>query len=83
MSLLTGEPRAADVIATEETEVLQIKKEALKPIIEDNPALVESFSEMIQERRELLKVETDAAISQSENDKLGMLSSIKKFFGLK
>lgn len=83
MSLLTGEPRTANVIATEETEVLQIDKEALKPIIEDNPALVESFSEMIQERRELLKVETDAAANQSEDDKLGMLSSIKRFFGLR
>ena len=38
MSLLTGEPRSANVIAEEESEVLRIDKNGLKPIFEGNPA---------------------------------------------
>ncbi len=83
MSLLTGEPRSANVIADEETEVLQIKKDGLKPILEDNPALVEAISEMIHERKEILKVQIDEVKISTEKDRLGLLSSIKKFFGLR
>ena len=55
MSLLTGQPRSATVIAEEETEVLQIKKRALKPIFETNPSLVADVCKIIEQRRELLK----------------------------
>jgi signal-transduction protein with cAMP-binding, CBS, and nucleotidyltransferase domain len=58
MSLLTGEPRSASVIAEEETDVLQIKKDALKPIFENNPTLVQAICELIEERREVLVAET-------------------------
>lgn len=83
MSLLTGEPRSANVVAAEETEVLQIRKEALKPIIEDNPALVEAISELIQERKQLLKTKSDETADVVGKDNTGVLSSIKKFFGIK
>jgi small-conductance mechanosensitive channel len=83
MSLLTGEPRSADVVAAEETEVLQIRKEALKPILEDNPTLVESISDMVHERKESLKVHKDRKTDFTDSDPSGMLSSIKRFFGLK
>jgi hypothetical protein len=83
MSLLTGEPRSANVIAGEETEVLQISKEALKPIFEDNPVLVESISELIAERRELLNSHSSEATDGGEKDGPGMLYSIKRFFGLR
>jgi CRP-like cAMP-binding protein len=53
MSLLTGQPRSANVVAEEETEVLQIKKNALKPIFETNPDLVKLICEIVEQRREL------------------------------
>jgi small-conductance mechanosensitive channel len=82
MSLLTGQPRSATVIAEEETEVLQIKKKSLKPIFETNPDLVKSICEIIEERRELLKTqEHHVAMSQTDKEK-GVFSSIRKFFGL-
>ena len=83
MSLLTGEPRAANVIAEEETEVLQIKKEALKPIFEDNPALVESISELIAERKHLLQSHRSESDGGTAKDSSGVLSSIRRFFGLR
>ena len=82
MSLLTGEPRSANVIAKEETEVLQIKKDALKPIFEDNPALVESISELVAERKEGLQSHSLEAESKVEKDSVGVVRSIRRFFGL-
>jgi CRP-like cAMP-binding protein len=82
MSLLTGQPRSATVIAEEETEVLQIKKKALKPIFETNPGLVKAIGEIVEERRKLLETHEQDAAEQHINKEKGVLISIKKFFGL-
>ncbi len=83
MSLLTGEPRTASVIAEEETEVLQIKKEALKPILENNPDLVQTICELIEERREMLVAQDQIDFEQSMHPAKGVMGSIKNFFGLR
>lgn len=83
MSLLTGEPRTANVIAEVETEVLRIKKEALQPIFENNPILVQSICELIEERRQLLTAEADAAVEEELASQKGVLKSIRNFFGLR
>lgn len=82
MSLLTGQPRTATVVAVGETEVLQIRKAAIKPIFEANPQLVSAMSEIIEERREALKqVEESTQIIHPEPSH-GLINSIRKFFGL-
>jgi small-conductance mechanosensitive channel len=83
MSLLTGEPRTATVVAVEETEVLQIRKEAMKPIFEANPELVKAVSEMVEERREVLRSLAEKAAETEQRMEKGMIRSIKRFFGLK
>lgn len=85
MSLLTGEPRTATVIATEESEVLRIDKEGLKPIFESNPTLVSAVSELVEERRELLRVQAEAAAKEEDEmrTKKGVMRSIRGFFGLR
>ena len=55
MSLLTGQPRTADIVALAETEVIQIRRSALKPILEQNPLLVQSITDIIAERKEMLQ----------------------------
>ena len=85
MGLFTGEPRAATVVAKGETEVLQIKKETLKPVFENNPYLVKSLSEIIEERRALIR-EDEAKDEKTgkprrKNEK-SVFRSIKGFFGL-
>ena len=82
MSLLTGQPRSANVVAVEETEVLQIKKKALKPIFETNPALVEAICTIIETRRELLKVKEAAAPEPTDEKDTNVFHSIRQFFGL-
>ena len=81
MGLFTGEPRSATVVAAEETEVLEIKHTAVKPLFKKNPDLMEALSETIAERRALLTTanqETKEVAAVKE----GIFVSIKKFFGL-
>ena len=80
MALFTGEPRTANVVATEETEVLEIGHLALKRLFESNPDLVESLSHIIEERRAGL---TATAARQSLGDEpVSLLTSIRRFFGI-
>ena len=82
MSLLTGQPRSANVIAEEETEVLQIKKTALKPLFEENPGLMKSICEIVEERQHLLTSTVPDERDITLEPEKGVLTSIKKFFGL-
>jgi small-conductance mechanosensitive channel/CRP-like cAMP-binding protein len=82
MSLLTGEPRTANVVADDETEVLQIRKAAIKPIFEANPELLSSVSEIVEERRQLLQANMEASMPKIEVEESGLLGSIKRFFGM-
>ena len=83
MSLLTGEPRTATVVAKSETEVVQINKTGLKPIFEANPELVRSVSQMIEERRAIL-IEADTPEEKTKKTPgKTVLGSIRKFFGIR
>jgi small-conductance mechanosensitive channel len=81
MALFTGEPRTANVVALEETEVLEIGHAAMKQVFDTNPDLVESLCFIITERRQGLAPATDASTPQSD-ESAGILSSIKRFFGI-
>jgi CRP-like cAMP-binding protein len=82
MSLLTGQPRTATVIAEQETEVIQIKKSAIKPLFETNPDLMKSICDLIEERRALL-VQAEEEEEQTMESSAGVLTSLKKFFGFR
>jgi small-conductance mechanosensitive channel/CRP-like cAMP-binding protein len=81
MALFTGEPRTANVVAVEETEVLEIGHGAMKKVFDSNPDLVESLSFIMAERRAGLVQQTDSA-SSSVDESAGILSAIKRFFGI-
>jgi small-conductance mechanosensitive channel/CRP-like cAMP-binding protein len=81
MALFTGEPRTANIVAIEETEVLEIGHAAMKQVFDTNPDLVESLSHIIAERRQGLAASEDLAPSD-EDESAGILKSIKRFFGL-
>lgn len=83
MSLLTGEPRTATVVADEETDVLQIRKAAVKPLFEANPELLSAISEIVEERRSLLVSNEVETTDIKESEETGVLSSIRRFFGLR
>jgi small-conductance mechanosensitive channel/CRP-like cAMP-binding protein len=81
MALLTGQPRAANVVATEETEVLEIGHDALKGLFDANPDLVESLSHTVVERR--AGIEASRAPGQIEEEERSLFASIVNFFGLR
>lgn len=81
MALFTGEPRTANVVAKEETEVLEIGHQAIKRLFDTNPALVEALSRTIAERRAGLKAKQDDT-EMIKKESAGVLASIKSFFGL-
>ncbi len=83
MSLLTGQPRTASVIAIVETEVLQIRKNSLKPILESNPLLVQAMTDMIDERQQVLNALNEEETAAVQERKQGVMRSIRKFFGLR
>jgi len=81
MALFTGEPRTANVVALEETEVFEIGHAAMKRVFDTNPDLVESLSHIIAERRQGLIASEDPSV-RNEDSSAGILSSIRRFFGL-
>ncbi|MEZ5425435.1 MAG: mechanosensitive ion channel family protein [Pyrinomonadaceae bacterium] len=83
MGLFTGEERTADVIAEVETQVLEIKHNHLKPILEKNPELVKGFSDIIEERRSQLDKQQTRTKTRKKSSDNGVVNSIRKFFGLK
>jgi small-conductance mechanosensitive channel len=82
MSLLTGEKRTATVVAADETEVLRIEKKAMKLILESNPDLVQSISDIMDERRMGLVSASKPTHDVSVGKSKGVLQSIREFFSL-
>jgi small-conductance mechanosensitive channel/CRP-like cAMP-binding protein len=80
MALFKREPRTANVIALEETEVLEIGYEAMKHLFNTNPDLVESLSRIIAERQIGLRQKAEDETEQ-EKESEGIIATIKKIFG--
>jgi small-conductance mechanosensitive channel/CRP-like cAMP-binding protein len=80
MALFTGEPRTANVVATEETEVLEIGHQAMKTLFDSNPDLVEALSHIIEERRAGLSA--TASRQSLAEEPVRLITSIRRFFGL-
>lgn len=84
MSLMTGEARAADIATSEETSVLVIDREALVPLLERHPELVEHLSRVLAERRARLAELAMAGLEvprDSKHDELELVGRIRRFFG--
>jgi CRP-like cAMP-binding protein len=88
MSLLTGAPRSATVRALEDTELLVLDREALRPFLVSDPAAAERLSETLAKRQgqhqEAVEVAATAAEAASATgDAHGfLLARIRRFFGL-
>ena len=82
MALFTGEPRTANVVALEETEVLEIGHAAMKRVFDTNPDLVESLSHIMADRRQGLERQAgDETDIRAES--AGLLTAIRRFFGMR
>mgnify|MGYP003436076590 CR=1 FL=1 len=65
-----------------ETEVMQIRRSSLKPVLEANPLLAQAITDIVTERRLELDESLDHDSTDQAEVKKGMLRSIRKLFGL-
>ncbi|MBK9375011.1 MAG: mechanosensitive ion channel family protein [Holophagales bacterium] len=84
MSLLTGEPRSASVVALGEVEVVVVEKDAFSTLLHDDGHLARALSEALEERsRSQSRVEAPAAGAVGPQVITeGLLDRIQRFFGL-
>lgn len=79
MALLTGENRAADVVALTDVVVIEIAKEALQPVLRDHPELAAAISAKVMERRDSLD---SLRAASNEEEQQTVLSRIRAWFSL-
>ncbi|MBL8914498.1 MAG: mechanosensitive ion channel [Archangium sp.] len=87
MSLLTGEPRSATVIATTEVECFRLDKTAIQPLLAQRPALAEQLARGLTDRKTALQsaregASADTAKERAARDANALLSRIKSFFDI-
>jgi CRP-like cAMP-binding protein len=87
MSLLTGEPRAASVIAESETEVIVVDKPDLAEVFKSDNALLESISLVLEQRvrrsAERVAAGSGPLMKKESPQQLALLQRIRGFFGIK
>ncbi len=85
LALLTGLPRRATVIAVEDTETLLVRRYAIGPLIERNPALAEGLSAVLERRviqRQSALAATTVVAAATEMSQPNLLGRIRNLFGL-
>jgi CRP-like cAMP-binding protein/small-conductance mechanosensitive channel len=87
MGVMTGEPRAASVIAETEVECYRLDRQAFRELLEGRPDLVEAISKVMAARRaELESVRENLSAEQRNRrvlqEEVRILSKVQRFFGL-
>ena len=87
MSLLTGEPRSATVVADSEVECFRLDKAAVKKVIDARPALAEHLAKLLADRKVSLQaakegLTADAARERAAREANALLKRIQSFFAL-
>lgn len=87
MSLLTGEPRSATVVALEDVECLRLDAEAFRALMKRRPDMADQVAKVLAERRTGL-VATREGLDEDKRKQLlarherDLLDRIRGFFGL-
>jgi CRP-like cAMP-binding protein len=86
MSLLTGAPRSATIRAVEETRLVVLGKEALRPLLVADPTVLERLSKTLARRQAEREDAIHRAAASDEGpgaDRAGqLLGRMRRFFGL-
>ncbi len=87
MSLLTGEPRSATVVAVNDCRLLELSHVVLQRLLKEKKSLAEDFAKALRERAgELAKVQKSADDESSkrvdEPSERALLNKIWDFFGI-
>jgi CRP-like cAMP-binding protein len=87
MSLLTGAPRSADVVALVDSAAYEVSKAALAPILHRRPELASRMGEILAARRSANVAIESASAADDQRvpvrpDGAEMLARMRAFFGL-
>ncbi|MEO7623844.1 MAG: mechanosensitive ion channel family protein [Gallionella sp.] len=87
MSLMTGTPRVASVIARTDVECYRLDKEAFEEIMLARPSIAEEISQILVQRRAQLdnamqNLDEGSLNNQIHHQQNEVLVTIKRFFGL-
>jgi small-conductance mechanosensitive channel len=83
MSLMTGESRAATVVAKSDCECYVVDKQAFQAILEERPELANVISDILSRRQVAFDGATaDAALANQTVQKNQLRSKIAAFFGI-
>lgn len=87
MSLLTGEPRAATVIAMTDVECFRLDKAIFQRVIERRPEVMQQVASLLAQRRVELQaaregLDAETAKARRRSAEVDLLDRMKRFFGL-
>lgn len=87
MSLLTGEPRTASIVAESETEVVVVDKEAFAPVLASDTAILDGLTAALEARVRNAAARLPAAARRDEERKIpsqhaALLQRVRRFFGI-
>jgi small-conductance mechanosensitive channel len=88
MSLLTGEPRSASVVAETEAEVIEVHKTGLEAIALKDPRILEALTMALEQRMKHSAEHVAAATGPLSERRVGqpssaLLSRVRRFFGIR
>jgi len=83
MSLLTGEPRTATVIARGDCTVLEIRADAFRTYVTTHPAVIDQLAQAAASRRRELDAAVRAANAAPVLEPISLARKIKEFFGIR
>jgi len=82
MSLLTGEPRTATVIARGDCLVLEITSEAFGSYVKSRPEVIDQLAKAASDRKRALDQTRAAAATTHATEPMSLAQRMRKFFGL-
>jgi small-conductance mechanosensitive channel/CRP-like cAMP-binding protein len=87
MSLLTGQPRSASVVAATECVVYELSKEHIDPLLRRRPEIAEHLADLMVHRQQAnrerkLRAGTPLPASDPKSDRHDILTLLRNFFRL-
>jgi len=85
MALLTGETRSADVVAISETHLIEVTRDDIAPIMQQNPELSNMLAEVLADRKERNEMMIENSESQQLEDQKAprhIVGKIMQYFGI-
>ena len=76
MTVFTGTPRSATIQSISKVDILEVKREAIADLFEEEPGLIERFGQLISDRQDQLAQLTIKSASPSSRDIVGRIKEI-------